>query len=84
MQMTKMPLIIIRPLCLAKESDIKEYAELCGYEKQIKNCPYETVSNRTDMRRIFEEIERINPEARYSIWHALEKEGKIVSKSNIY
>ena len=84
MQMTKMPLTIIRPLCLLKESDIKEYASLCSYEKQLKNCPYEKVSNRTDMRRVFEEIERINPEARYSIWHALEKEGKIVSKSNIY
>ncbi len=82
MQMKKMPLTIIRPLCLAKESDIKEYAELCGYEKQIKNCPYETLSNRTDMRRVFEEIERINPEARYSIWHALEKEGKLIAKSN--
>ena len=76
MQMTKMPLTIIRPLCLVKESDIKEYAYLCSYEKQLKNCPYEKVSNRTDMRRVFEEIERINPEARYSIWHALEKEGK--------
>ncbi|WP_293525247.1 tRNA 2-thiocytidine biosynthesis TtcA family protein [Prevotella sp.] len=84
MQMTKMPLTIIRPLCLVKESDIKEYAYLCSYEKQLKNCPYEKVSNRTDMRRVFEEIERINPEARYSIWHALEKEGKIVCKSNTY
>ena len=84
MQMTKMPLTIIRPLCLVKESDIKEYANLRSYEKQLKNCPYEKVSNRTDMRRVFEEIERINPEARYSIWHALEKDGKIVCKNNTY
>lgn len=84
MQMTKMPLTIIRPLCLVKESDIKEYADLRCYEKQLKNCHYEKASNRTDMRRVFEEIERINPEARYSIWHALEKEGKIVCKSNTY
>ncbi len=84
MQMTKMPLTIIRPLCLVKESDIKEYADLRSYEKQLKTCPYEKVSNRTDMRRVFEEIERINPEARYSIWHALEKERKIVCKSNTY
>lgn len=84
MQMTKMPLTIIRPLCLVKESDIKEYADLRSYEKQLKTCPYEKVSNRTDMRRVFEEIESINPEARYSIWHALEKERKIVCKSNTY
>ena len=43
-------------------------------------CPYEKVSNRTDMKRAFEEIERINPEARYSVWHALEKEGKLIKK----
>lgn len=78
-QMDKMPLTIIRPLCLIKESDIKEYTELCRYEKQIKTCPYEKESNRTDMRRVFEEIELINPEARYSIWHALKKEGKLIS-----
>ena len=82
MQMDKMPLTIIRPLCLIKESNIQEYAELCRYEKQIKTCPYEKESNRTDMRRVFEEIEHINPEARYSIWHALEKEGKLVSIDN--
>lgn len=79
MKMNKMPLTIIRPLCLEKENEIKDYAELHRYEKQVKQCPYEKVSNRTDMRRIFEEIERINPEARYSIWHALEKEGKLTS-----
>lgn len=82
MQMDKMPLTIIRPLCLIKESNIQEYAELCRYEKQIKTCPYEKESNRTDMRRVFEEIEHNNPEARYSIWHALEKEGKLVSINN--
>lgn len=77
MQMHKMPLTIIRPLCLEQETYIKEYAELRGYEKQRKLCPYEKASNRTDMRRIFDEIEKINPEARYSVWHALEKENKI-------
>ena len=79
MQMDKMPLTIIRPLCLIKESNIQEYAELCRYEKQIKTCPYEKQSNRTDMRRVFEEIEHINPESLYSSWHALEKEGKLIS-----
>ena len=46
----------------------------------MKLCPYEKVSNRTDMKRVFEDIERINPEARYSVWHALEKEGKLIKK----
>ena len=39
----------------------------------------DTMTKSGDMRRVFEEIEHINPEARYSIWHALEKEGKLIS-----
>lgn len=79
MKMTKMPITIIRPLCLENERDIKEYADLRGYEKQTKLCPYEKASNRTSMRHIFEEIEKNNPEARYSVWHALEKAGKLTN-----
>lgn len=77
LEMEKMPLTIIRPLCLERECNIKEYAELRGYEKQLKSCPYEKASNRTGMRKIFDDIERERPEARYSVWHALEKEGKL-------
>lgn len=82
MQMSKMPITIIRPLCLEHEVDIKRYAACRRYEKQLKSCPYETDSNRNSMRRIFEQIEEINPEARYSIWHALEKEGKLIRNSD--
>mgnify|MGYP002462113664 CR=1 FL=1 len=61
-KLDKMPLTIIRPLCLEQE----------------KTCPHERETNRTQMKRIFEEIERNNPEARYSVWHALQKDGKLV------
>ena len=44
LRMRKMPLTIIRPLCLMEEQDIKAYAELQGYQKQKKLCPYETQS----------------------------------------
>lgn len=77
LQMAKMPLTIIRPLCLNAEADIMKHAVNRNYEKQIKQCPYETDSHRNDMKRIFGEIERMNPEARFSIWNALEAEGKL-------
>ena len=80
MEMEKMPLTIIRPLCLEPESEIREYARLRQYEKQTKLCPFEKASNRAEMRRVFDEIERLNPEARFSVWHALEKAGKLVSR----
>ena len=78
MQLSKMPITIIRPLCMEHETDIKRYAELRNYEKQLKSCPYETMSNRTTMRQIFEQIEKASPEARFALWHALEKEGKLL------
>ena len=67
----KMPLTIIRPLCLEHEADIIEYARHEGYQKQKKLCPYEHDSHRSDIARLYSQVEDITPEARYSIWHAL-------------
>jgi tRNA(Ile)-lysidine synthase TilS/MesJ len=80
LRMHKMPLTIIRPLCLIEEADIKAYAEMKGYQKQKKICPYETNSHRTDIKRLYDEIEQINPEARYSIWRALNAENKLIEE----
>ena len=75
--MRKMPLEIIRPLCLMHESDIRRYAELRGYRKQTKICPYDHDSHRADIRKVFDELQALNPDARSSIWNALNKEEKI-------
>ena len=80
LKMRKMPLSIIRPLCLVEESDIRRYAELCGYEKQIKLCPYEKESHREDMTQLFEHIQQMNPEARHSLWNALVRDNKLVEE----
>ena len=80
LKMRKMPLTIIRPLCLIPESDIKTYAEMQGYQKQQKLCPYETNSHRTDIKRLYDQLEQMNPEARYSIWGALETENKLIEE----
>ena len=80
LRMRKMPLTMIRPLCLIEEADIKAYAEMKGYQKQKKICPYETNSHRTDIKRLYDEIEQMNPEARYSIWRALNAENKLIEE----
>ena len=67
LKMRKMPLTIIRPLCLIPESDIKAYA-------------YETGSHRTDMKQIYEQLEALNPEVRYNIWGALEADNKLTEE----
>jgi len=80
LKMRKMPLTIIRPLCMIEETDIKAYAEMQGYQKQAKLCPYETDSHRTDIKRLFDQMEQINPEARFSIWRALNTENKLIEE----
>ena len=78
LRMRKMPLTIIRPLCLCQEADIRTYAEQQGYEKQLKQCPYETSTNRTATSELFTHIQKLNSEARYCIWRALEADKKLV------
>lgn len=77
LEMRKMPLTIIRPLCMVAETDIARFAELRGYEKQLKRCPYEHDTHRTTARQLFEHMEQLNPEARFSLWNALCKAGKL-------
>jgi len=80
LKMRKMPLSIIRPLCMIEEKDIKQYAELQGYQKQQKLCPYETSSHRADIKHIYDAIEQMNPEARYSMWNALNADNKLIEE----
>ena len=80
LKMRKMPLSIIRPLCMIEEKDIKTYAELQGYQKQQKLCPYETNSHRAEIKQIYDAIERMNPEARYSMWNALNSDNKLIEE----
>ena len=78
LRMHKMPLTIIRPLALCHEADIQAYADEQHYEKQVKQCPYENTTNRTSARQLFEHMQQLNKEARYSIWNALEADGKLI------
>ena len=72
LQMEKMPIEMIRPLCLIEERDIQQYAELSGYEKQVKLCPLEKESNRAEVKQLLTQLEALNPNVRDSIWGAME------------
>lgn len=71
LQMEHYPLQIIRPLCLVKESDIARVAQELGFVRQKRSCPYEQETRRSDIERLFHQLESLNPEARYSMWKAL-------------
>ncbi len=78
LQMRKFPMTIIRPLCMVQERDLMAWATLQNYRKQKKLCPYETASHRSDIKQTFAQIEHLNPEARHSMWNALEQENKLI------
>ena len=69
--MRKFDMTVVRPMCLVHEADLRELAELRGYRKQIKNCPYEHDSHRSGMKEILRKLESMNPEARYSLWGSM-------------
>jgi len=75
LRLRKMPLAIIRPLCLMEEIDIKHYAEWKGYQQQVKRCPYEQETHRTDINQLYDNMQMLNPEARSSLWNALCRAG---------
>ena len=62
---------IIRPMCLVHEADLIEMARIRGFRKQIKDCPYESLSNRSNMKEVLYSLEKMNPEARYSLWKCM-------------
>ena len=82
LQMDKMPIQMIRPLCLIEEKEIQRYAELSGYQKQAKVCPLEKVSSRAEMKELLKQLESLNPNVRDSIYGAMEniKEGYLPKK----
>ena len=71
LQMDKMPIQMIRPLYLIDEEDLVNYAEMMGYRKQVKLCPFEHVSSREKVKGLLEEIKAMNPEAMDSLFGAM-------------
>ena len=71
LRLEKMPIRIIRPLCLIDEADIAAYANERDYHKQIKLCPFEHVSSRTQVQQLLNDIKTLNPEAPDSLFAAM-------------
>ena len=71
LQMDKMPLRIIRPLCLIDEAELVRYAAMSGYEKQEKLCPFEHMSARDSVKGLLAQIKALNPEAPDNIYAAM-------------
>lgn len=71
LRMKKFDMTVVRPMCLVHESDLVAMAAVRDYRKQVKNCPYESQSSRSDMKQVLKSLETLNPEARYSLWGSM-------------
>ena len=71
LQLDKMPLRIIRPLCLIGEEDLIRYAELRHYAKQQKLCPFEYVSARTKVKELIGQMQQLNHFAVDTLYNAM-------------
>lgn len=71
LKMDKFDMTIIRPMCLVEEQELIRIAAWKGYKKQLKSCPYEKLSNRSDIKEVFERMESLNPNARQSLWNSM-------------
>lgn len=72
LKMDKMPIEIIRPLCLIPESALTAYAQEQGYQTQTKVCPFEHETARNEMKALVRQLEGLNPNVRESIWNAMQ------------
>ncbi len=72
LSMEKFPLTLIRPLCLVKEDELRQYALLREYRQMPKLCPYERESSRAEVKNLIEELQRLNPDVLDSVWGAME------------
>lgn len=66
------PITIIRPLCLIPENLIEQISYNCNFKKQLAKCPYESKTKRHDVSKLLKELEKENPEIRYSLWSSME------------
>ncbi len=72
LQMDKMPIKVIRPLCLIDEVDLQEFAVQNNYPSQVKECPHETTSNRPEVRALLENLEARFPGLKDSLWASMQ------------
>ena len=73
MLMEHYDLSIIRPLCLLKEDDIREYALSQMWKEQTRRCPYEENTQRKHVGEVLRQMLMLSPEVRYNLWHSAEK-----------
>ncbi|HRZ29202.1 MAG TPA: hypothetical protein P5295_20520, partial [Spirochaetota bacterium] len=63
---------IIRPLGLLTKREVSEYTTVAGFSSIGRECPWSDQSKRSDVRKIIDELERLNPDARINLFRSME------------
>lgn len=71
LKLNKFDMTIIRPLGLISEAEMIQMADIRQFQKQVKNCPYEKDSHRSEMKAVLRRLEEMNPNARHSLWSSM-------------
>lgn len=64
-------LIIIRPLSLLTEAEVKEFASLKDYKREIKTCLYEKDSKRSEIKTLIKQLGQLIPNVRSNIYASM-------------
>ncbi len=72
LKMDKFDMSIIRPLALNSEAQMLELSSIRNYPKQVKNCPFEKESNRSEIKKVIQHLTTLNPNAKYNLWGSIQ------------
>lgn len=78
--MQKFRMTIVRPLAYCLEEDLREWVKLQKYQPVNKACPFDGASNRTNIQQVTAELEKLSPDYRHHLWHALLKAGALTEE----
>lgn len=76
--MRKFDMTIIRPLARMTEKDLICWAQMKQYHPVDKVCPFDGVSNRTNIQQVTTALQSLNADYRNNLWHALLKAGALI------
>jgi tRNA 2-thiocytidine biosynthesis protein TtcA len=64
-------LIIIRPLTLLSEEEVREFAVIKNFRREIKTCTYEKDSKRKDIKKLIGQLSGLIPNVRSNIYASM-------------
>lgn len=62
---------LIRPLSLLTEAEVKAFAEIKNYKKEIKTCIYEKDSKRGEIKQLISQLSKLHPNVRTNIYASM-------------